>query len=110
MTYREEVLKNVAGHLPDEQYLVLGAMGLAGESGEVVDLLKKHLFHSAPLNRDKLIKELGDVRWYLELLCYCISTTIEEVEAVNIAKLRARHPTGWSPESAAAKKDENDNN
>lgn len=50
--------------------LNLGAMGLAGEAGEVADLLKKVLFHDRELDRDKLIQELGDVRWYLECLCY----------------------------------------
>ena len=107
MNYREEVLKNVAGHVDTkEDQLALAALGLAGETGEVVDLLKKHLFHAKPLDRENLIKELGDVRWYFELLCHLADTTIEEVERKNVEKLHARHPKGWTPESAAAKIDE----
>jgi NTP pyrophosphatase (non-canonical NTP hydrolase) len=75
-------------------------MGLAGETGEVVDLIKKHLFQKATLSREDLIKELGDVRWYFELMCYCAGTTIEEVERLNVEKLARRHPKGWTPESA----------
>lgn len=43
-------------------------MGLFGETGEVVDLIKKHIGHSHPLDRDKLVKELGDVEWYMEAI------------------------------------------
>lgn len=83
----------------------LGCMGLAGESGEVVDLLKKHLFHGKPLDRDALIKELGDVRWYLEYVIQAAGSSMEEVEAANVAKLRKRFPTGFNNEDAARKAD-----
>lgn len=105
MKYREEVKRTGASKLTDEQLLANGALGLCGESGEVCDLIKKYLFQGAPLNRLKIIEELGDVRWYFELLCIQLETSIEEIELVNIAKLRKRYPEGFDAKAAAARVD-----
>ncbi len=53
-----------------------------------------------------MIKELGDVAWYFELMCYAVGVTSEEVKRENCRKLRLRYPEGFSPEAAAAKADE----
>lgn len=106
MTYRESVLKNISDDVGVEEYLVMGALGLCGEAGEVVDLIKKHKFQGAALNRDKLIKELGDVRWYLEVLFHTLNTSISEVEDVNMIKLRTRYPNGFTVVDCQEKKDE----
>lgn len=97
-SYREEVLRTCPGFKSDSlrEKLNLGVLGLAGESGEVVDVVKKHLFHGQELNREKLIKEMGDVRWYLEYMCAALGITIEDVETTNVEKLRARYPEGFS--------------
>lgn len=86
--------------------LSLGCFGLAGETGEVVDLIKKHLYHGKDLDRENLIKELGDVRWYFEYLLICNDLSIQEVEKKNVEKLRKRYPEGFSFEAAKAKADE----
>lgn len=72
--------------------VLLAAMGLAGETGEVVDLLKKALFHGKELDRDELIKELGDVMWYFHLLLMVESITMQEVLEANMVKLIDRYP------------------
>lgn len=74
---------------------VKNAMGLAGETGEVVDLLKKHHYHGKPLDVDELRKELGDVLWYLTDLCTEHGLTLADVAAANIAKLQRRYPDGF---------------
>ncbi len=71
--------------------LNLGALGLGGESGEVIDLIKKHLFHDAPLDTEELKKELGDVLWYLSAIATGVGLTLEEVAEANVAKLLARY-------------------
>lgn len=105
--YRTEVIRTLN---PDaytkESSLTLAALGLAGETGEVVDMLKKFLFHGKPLDRDKIILELGDVRWYLESLAISLDVSMQEIEDRNIAKLRARFPEGFTHADANAKKDE----
>ena len=105
MDYRKEMLYTASVSLEKESFekqLSLGALGLGGESGEVVDLIKKVLHHGKPLDKDKLIEEMGDVRWYLEYLAASIGVSMEEIETRNIKKLRARYPNGFSKEAANA--------
>lgn len=89
---------------PDADYtgaeimLVWNAIGLAGEAGEVADTVKKAVFHRHALNRDELLKELGDVLWYVAALCTNLDATMNEVMARNIEKLQARYPEGYSSE------------
>ena len=73
------------------------ALGLVGEAGEVADLVKKGIYHQHGLDRDKLIKEIGDVQWYVAALCSTLGVTLEHVMARNIEKLQARYPEGYSP-------------
>jgi NTP pyrophosphatase (non-canonical NTP hydrolase) len=110
MNYRDEVLRNCPTFSNDtmEKKLSLGGLGVAGEGGEVADLVKKILHHEVPLQsvREKLIKEMGDVHWYLEYLAAAIGVTTQDMLDANVAKLRARHPNGWTPQSQQAKRDE----
>lgn len=76
----------------------LGALGLTGEAGEVADYIKKILYHSHELSREKLAEELGDVLWYLTYLTNVIGCDLEEVAKINIEKLRKRYPDGWDPQ------------
>lgn len=72
-------------------------MGLAGEAGEVVDYLKKHLFHDKPFDREKLLEELGDLHFYFTTLLNEYDISLEEVHETNERKLRARYPEGFVP-------------
>jgi len=70
-------------------------LGLCAESGEVADVMKKFLYQCQALDRTKLIDELGDVRYYLELALVCLGMDIKELEAKNVEKLRKRYPNGF---------------
>ena len=70
----------------------LGGMGLAGEAGEVCDHLKKFCFHGVEIDRDKLVKELGDVLWYFALVLHTNNITLDEVMKQNVFKLADRYP------------------
>lgn len=90
-----------AGRKPGEEVspelnLATLALGLTGEAGEVADIIKKHVGHGHPLDRTKLARELGDVLWYVAVLARDAGLSLEEVAAVNVAKLRARYPDGFS--------------
>ncbi|MGK0388180.1 MAG: NTP pyrophosphatase (non-canonical NTP hydrolase) [Maribacter sp.] len=80
------------------------ALGLAGEAGEVVDLVKKGIYHQQGIDKTAIKKELGDVLWYLSALCKQFDFTLEEVMQHNIDKLNARFPDGYSPERTRYKK------
>lgn len=76
------------------------AMGLAGEAGEVVDLLKKAIYHGHELDKTEVLKELGDVLHYTAGLAFMLSIEFENVGRVNIAKLKKRYPNGFSKEDS----------
>lgn len=82
---------------PDKA-LLNAALGLAGESGEVVDHLKKNLFHKHPLDIGKVKKELGDILWYIAEACFALGLDLEDVASTNIDKLLKRYPDGFSVE------------
>lgn len=73
----------------------LYALGLMGEAGEVCDEIKKALFHGKELDREALLKEIGDVLWYVDRLLLWLGYTVEDAMVANVAKLRARYPNGW---------------
>ena len=76
------------------------AYGLNGEAGEVIDILKKHEFQGHNLDTDALVKELGDVAWYLALACTAMGITMSDVLERNIDKLRKRYPAGFDPDKS----------
>jgi NTP pyrophosphatase (non-canonical NTP hydrolase) len=82
------------------------ALGLAGEAGEVVDLLKKHIGHGHALDVGLLSKELGDVLWYVAALATQHNIDLGDVAEWNIAKLRRRYPEGFSEAASQARIDE----
>ena len=70
-------------------------MGLAGESGEVCDYLKKVVFHGHELDKDQLCKELGDVLWYVATLATTAGLSLGEIARANVVKLQLRYPDGF---------------
>ena len=82
----------------DTAGLLMGCLGLAGESGELLDLFKKWIFHSKPLDEEHAKKELGDVLWYVAEIAYSLGWNLDEIMAMNIDKLKARYPEGFSAE------------
>lgn len=75
--------------------LLNGCLGLAGESGELLDIVKKWVFHEKPLDQEHLKKELGDVLWYVALISYSMAWDLDEVMELNVNKLKARYPEGF---------------
>ncbi len=96
--YQALALTTMNPALTKKEVLTNSVMGLCGEAGEVIDLVKKHLYHQHPLDREKLVKELGDVAWYLAEAAYAIDMDLETVLSRNIEKLKARYPEGFSIE------------
>ena len=76
--------------------LLWNALGLAGEAGEVAELVKKGILHQHGLDRERLKKELGDVLWYAAALCTRLGLDLSEVMQANIDKLYERYPDGFS--------------
>ncbi len=84
--------------LTPKDVLINGVMGLCGESGEAIDLVKKHLAQGHELDKERLAKELGDVAWYLAETATAIGYPLEDILQMNIDKLKARYPEGFAVE------------
>ena len=78
--------------------LINGCLGLAGESGEVLDHIKKALYQGHTMDIKKLAEELGDVLWYIAEICAALGVDMDEVAEQNIAKLMTRYPDGFDAE------------
>ena len=98
--YQALAMRTVNPGLNEGDMLVNAAMGLCGESGETIDLVKKHLFQGHPLDRDRLIGELGDVAWYLAEAASALDIDLEAVFERNIDKLKRRYPEGFDAEKS----------
>ena len=98
--YQELVLRTLNPDLSERDVLINGVMGLCGESGEAIDIVKKHLAQGHSLDRGKLAEELGDIAWYLAETAHAIGYPLEEILQMNIDKLKARYPEGFSSENS----------
>ncbi len=72
-----------------------GCLGLTGEAGEVSDMIKKWIFHQKELDTEHLKKEIGDVMWYVAMICESMEFDLDEIMQMNIDKLKARYPEGF---------------
>lgn len=80
--------------------LLNGALGLTGEAGEVADIIKKYAFHGHNIRLPELIKELGDVCWYIALISSALGVDLEVILRENVKKLENRYPEGFSSEAS----------
>jgi NTP pyrophosphatase (non-canonical NTP hydrolase) len=94
--YQRLALRTLNPDLTPSEQLQDGLMGLCGEAGECIDLLKKHMFQGhAEIDKEHLAKELGDVAWYLAVSANTIGYKLSEIFEINIEKLWKRYPKGF---------------
>lgn len=103
--YQKLAMTTLNPDLDKKDVLINGVMGLCGESGEVIDIVKKHLAQGHELDREKIIKELGDVAWYMAEIATVLDVELEEVLTLNIEKLKKRYPDGFSAEKSLNRKE-----
>ena len=102
--YQKEALRTASKDLDNNLMLIDGLMGLNGEAGECIDILKKHLFQGHDLDKEHLAKELGDVSWYLALCATAIGYDLETIFQMNLDKLAARDPDGFDADKSRNRK------
>ena len=103
--YQKLAMKTLNPSLTKKDMLVNGVMGLNGESGEVIDIVKKHMFHGHELDKDKIKKELGDVMWYVAEVCEALDLSLDEVMEGNIEKLAKRFKDGFTVNESINRKE-----
>lgn len=85
--------------------LLNGCFGLSGETGELLDMVKKWVFHETELDEDHAKKELGDVMWYVAIICHAMGWKLDDILQMNIDKLRARYPQGFDTDLSNHRKE-----
>ena len=85
--------------------LLIGALGLAGEAGEVCDHIKKFIGQGHELDREHVKEELGDVLWYVAITATAIGATLDDVMSTNVLKLIRRYPNGFEMERSVNRDD-----
>lgn len=100
--YQNEAMRTASGVTAssDENLMLNGAMGLNGEAGEVIDILKKHIFQGHELDTEHIAKELGDCLWYIAVCAKGAGYTLDEIAEMNKAKLRKRYPDGFEADKS----------
>ena len=104
-TYQQAALRTAGTPYLDD-LLMNGVMGLNGEAGECIDMVKKHLFQGHPLDTSKLAEELGDVAWYLAVTARAIDYDLETILKMNVQKLKERYPDGFDEERSNNRKED----
>ena len=93
--YQKLAMTTLNPALERKDVLINGVMGLCGESGEAIDIVKKWLAQGHELDREKLAKELGDIAWYLAETAWALDIPLEDILQANIDKLKKRYPEGF---------------
>ena len=103
--FQREARRSLRDDLPYEAMCSNMCMGLAGEIGEVIDIMKKHIYQGKELDITDVIEEVGDVLWYIANFCNVNNITMDECMESNIKKLRKRFPNGFTTKDANERKD-----
>ena len=93
--YQTLAMKTLNPELSKKDVLINGVMGLCGESGETIDIVKKWLAQGHELDREHLAKELGDIACYLSETATALDLSLEDIFEATIQKLRQRFPDGF---------------
>ena len=96
--YQRQAMTFLNPAMNRKDVLINGVMGLCGEAGETIDIVKKYLYQGHELDKQKLAMELGDIAWYLAETAYALDIPLEKILRGNLEKLKKRYPEGFSTE------------
>lgn len=97
--YQQKALRTVSLKTLDGlPALQNAALGLAGESGEFADVIKKASFQGHEIDPKHLSEEVGDILWYCALAARALNRDLGEIAQENIDKLTRRYPNGFEQE------------
>lgn len=105
--YQKAAMATLNPALDKKDVLINSVMGLCGESGEAIDIVKKWLMQGHELDKEHLVRELEDVAWYLAEAATALDIPLEAVFQGNLDKLRQRFPNGFDT-GASVNRKEND--
>ena len=103
--YRNNAKRTMNAELSKQEQLAKLGLGLAGEAGKDVEIIKKHVYLGHEIYKEDLVSELGDVLWYLANICNTIGMPLELVALQNVDKLKKRYPEGFDPKRSQDRED-----
>ena len=110
MNMADNLEQGVEDNVPDTGIdlggIINGLFGLSGEVGELTDMVKKWIFHESNFDEEHAKKELGDVMWYVAMICESFGWSLDEIMQMNIDKLKKRYPDGFDTERANSRSPE----
>lgn len=98
--YQRLAMTTLNPQLNKRDVLINSVMGLCGESGEAIDIVKKWMAQGHELDKAHLAKELGDIAWYLAEAATALDLPLEDILQANIEKLKKRYPEGFDSEKS----------
>ena len=104
--YQQLAMTTLNPELSKKDILINSVMGLCGESGEAIDIVKKWLAQGHELDKEHLAKELGDIAWYLAEAATALDLPLEDILQANIEKLKKRYPEGFEKERSLVRPQE----
>ena len=104
--YQKLAMTTLNPELSQKDVLINGVMGLCGESGEAIDIVKKWLAQGHELDKEHIAKELGDIAWYLAETAWALDVPLEEILQANIDKLKKRYPQGFDTQRSQCREKE----
>lgn len=102
--YSGDLLRTVNVQIGKDS-LLMGALGLSGETGEVVDEIKKSVYQGHTLDTKHLAEELGDVLWYLNLIGHTLGYELTDLLKMNSEKRKERYPDGFEESKSINRKE-----
>lgn len=96
----QKLAMRTASETGQKNLVLNGVMGLCGEAGECIDIVKKYMFQGHELDRQKLIDEASDCLWYLAAIAAGLGTGLEEIAVYNVEKLKKRYPDGFDADKS----------
>lgn len=93
--YQKRAMTTLNPALGKKEVLINSVMGLCGESGEAIDIVKKWLAQGHALDKEHLAKELGDIAWYLAEAATALDLSLGDILQANLDKLEKRYPDGF---------------
>lgn len=103
--YQQLAMTTLNPALDKKDVLINSVMGLCGESGEAIDIVKKWLAQGHELDKEHLAKELGDIAWYLAEAATALDIPLEDILQANIDKLKKRYPEGFETKRSLVSQD-----
>ena len=104
--YQRLAMTTLNPALDKKDVLINSVMGLCGEAGEAIDIVKKWLAQGHDLDKEHLAKELGDIAWYLAEAATALDLSLDVILEGNIEKLKKRYPDGFKTKDSLARSSE----